>query len=140
MLGTVQGRTNTPVRQGEKKATEFAYLSNESNWETMLQRRKISRICALFKAYSGERAWKAIGDRLQRPNRLSRVDHERKISYRRQRTGMGKYSFLNRTILLWNLLPAEILGSLPCKPNVFRKRARKVINIVNLRKCECVEN
>ena len=42
------------------------------------QGRKISRICALFKAYSGERAWKAVGDRLQRPNCLSRVDQERK--------------------------------------------------------------
>jgi hypothetical protein len=25
-------------------------------------RRKLSRICALFKAYSGERVWKPIGD------------------------------------------------------------------------------
>jgi len=36
----------------------------------------LSRICGLFKAYSGERAWKAIGDRLQRPNYLRMVDHE----------------------------------------------------------------
>ena len=102
-----------------------------SNWETLSKRRKISRICALFKAYSGERAWKAIGDRLQRPNYLSRVDHERKIRNRRQRTDIGKYSFVNRTIRLWNRLPAEILGTLPCKPNAFRKRVRKVINVVN---------
>jgi hypothetical protein len=33
-------------------------------------------ICALFKAYTGERAWKAIGDRLRRPSYLSRVDHD----------------------------------------------------------------
>jgi len=85
--------------------------------------------------YSGERAWKAIGDRLQRPNYLSRVDHEREIRNRRQRTDIGKYSFANRTIWLWNRLPAEILGTLPCKPNAFRKKVRKVINVVNLRKC-----
>jgi len=48
---------------------------NESNWETLSQRRKISRIYALFKAYSGERAWNAIGDRLQRLHYLSRDDH-----------------------------------------------------------------
>jgi hypothetical protein len=95
------------------------------------QRRKISRICALFKAYSGERAWKAIGDRLQRPNYLSRIDLERKIRNRRQRTDIGKYFFVNRTIQLWNWLPAEILGTLSCKPNAFRKRARRVINVVN---------
>ena len=67
----------------QKKAAKFAYHTNESNWETLSQRRMISRVCALFKAYSGERVWKAIDDRLQRPNYLSRVDHERKIRNRR---------------------------------------------------------
>jgi hypothetical protein len=73
-------------------------------------------------------------DRLQRPNYLSRVDHVRKIRSRRQRTDIGKYSFVNRTIRLWNRLPAEVLETLPCKPNAFRKRVRKVINVVNWRK------
>jgi len=109
----------------QKKAAKFAGHTKQSNWETVPQRRKISRICALFKAYSGERAWKAIGDRLQRPNYLSRVDHERKIRNGRHRTDIGIYSFVNRTIQLWNRLPAEILGTLSCKPNAFRKRARK---------------
>jgi len=80
-----------PYREGQihalarvqKKAAKFAYHMNESNRETLSQRRKISRICALFKACSGERAWKAIGDRLQRPNYLSRTDLERKIRNRR---------------------------------------------------------
>jgi hypothetical protein len=84
--------------------------------------------------------WKAIGDSLQRPNYLSRVDQERKIRKRRQRTDIGKYSFVNRTFRLWNRLPAEILGTLPCKPTDFRKRVRKVVNVVNRRKCESVEN
>jgi len=38
------------------------------------------------KGYTGEPAWKPIGDRLQRQRYLSRVDHERKISSGRQRT------------------------------------------------------
>jgi hypothetical protein len=66
-----------------------------------------------------------------RPNYLSRNDHDWKIRNRRQRTDIGKYSFVNRTIRLWNRLPAEILGALPCKPSAFRKRVRKVINVVN---------
>jgi len=85
------------------------------------------------RACSGERAWKAIGDRLRSPNYLSRVVYERKISYRRQRTDIGKYSFVNRTIRLWNRLSAELLGTLPCKPNGFRKRVRRVINVAKLR-------
>jgi len=44
---------------------------------------------------------------------------------------IGNYSFVKRTIRLWNRLPAEILGTLPCKTNAFRKMVRKVINVVN---------
>jgi hypothetical protein len=90
------------------------------------------------KAYSGERAWKFIGDRLQQPNYLSRIDHDWKIRNRRQRTDIGKYSFVNRTIRLWNRLPAEILRTLPCKLHAFRKRVRRVINGVNWRENEWV--
>ena len=74
---------------------------------------------------------KAIGDRLHRPNYLSRVDHERKIRNRREKTDIGKYFFVNRTVRLWNQLSAKILGTLHCKPNVFRKRVMKVVNVVN---------
>jgi hypothetical protein len=115
----------------QKKTTKFAYHMSESNWETLLLRRNISRVCALFKAYSGEQAWKVIGDRLQRPNYLSRIDHDWKIRNTRQRTDIGKYSFVNKTIRPWNRLPAEILGTLPCKPSAFRKRVRGGINVVN---------
>jgi hypothetical protein len=56
-----EGRINELERM-QKKACKFAYHRSDSNWETLAQRRKIARICALFKAYTGERAWKAIGD------------------------------------------------------------------------------
>jgi hypothetical protein len=138
-----------PYREGQihaldrvqNKVTKFAYRTNESTWETLSQRRMISRIVSpLFRAYSGERTWKAIGDRLQRHNCLSRIDHERKIRNRRQRTNIGKYSFMNRTIRLMNRLPVEILGTLPCKPSAFRRKVRIVINVVNWRESEWVVN
>jgi len=69
----------------------------------------------------------AVGDRLPRPRYLSRVDHEQKIKSRRQRTDVGKYSFANRTIQEWNQLPAEVLGTLPCKLNTLENRVRKLI-------------
>jgi len=75
MLGSVEGGTNNCVRQGTKESGQICIHTNSSNWETLASCRKLSRICALFKAYSGERSWKAIGDRLQRPHYLSRVDH-----------------------------------------------------------------
>jgi hypothetical protein len=73
------------------------------------------------------RAWKAIGERLQGPCYLSRDDHDRKIRRsRKQRTDIGKYSFVNRTVKLWNNQPAEALVTFPCKPHIFRKRVRKL--------------
>jgi len=71
--------------------------------------------------YSGERAWKAICDRLQRPYYSHRVNHVWKIRDRKQRTDIGKYSFVNRTIKNWNQLPPEVLGTFPFKPKSFRK-------------------
>jgi hypothetical protein len=46
---------------------------------------------------------------------------------RKQRTDVGKYSFVNRAIKSWNQLPASILASLPCKLNKFRKRVKNVV-------------
>jgi len=61
---------------------------------------------------------------------LSRVDHDWKIRNSRQRTEIGKYSFVNRTIQLWNKLPMNGLGTFPSKPSNFKKRVRKVISEV----------
>ena len=100
----------------QKKSAKFAHLTNELNWETLAQRRKIARTCALYKVYSRESAWKAIGDRLQRPYYLSRADHDWKIRNRRQGMEIEKYS-----IQLCNKLPINVLGTFPSKPSTFRK-------------------
>jgi hypothetical protein len=125
-----------PYREGQireldrvqRKAGKFAQNTNRLSWETLASRRKIARLCALYKAYRGESAWEEIRDRLERPHCLSRVDHNHKIRNRRQRTDIGKYSFVNRTIEQWNQLPAEILEPLPCNSIIFRKRVKKVIS------------
>jgi hypothetical protein len=106
--------------QVQNMAEKFAHHRNDSNWETLTLYREIARIQALFKAYMGERAWKAIGDRLQRPCYLIRVDHDIKIRNSKQKTDIGKYSFVNRTIQLWKQLPADALGTLSCKPTNYK--------------------
>jgi hypothetical protein len=45
-----------------------------------------------------------------------------KLGVGNKKTDIGKYSFVNRTIKLWNNLPAEALVTFPCKPHIFRKR------------------
>jgi hypothetical protein len=112
MLETVQGGTGNVLDWEQNKAAKFAHQTNDLNWETSAQRRKIARICALLKAYTGEWARKAISDRLQNPCHLSRVDHDRRNRSREQMTDVGKYSFVNRTIQLWKQLPADALGTL----------------------------
>ena len=68
----------------QKRAAKFANTINESGWETLAQRRLIAQICALFKAYTVGRAWKAIGNRLLKPCYLSREDHNWKIRTRKK--------------------------------------------------------
>jgi hypothetical protein len=81
---------------------------------------------ALYKAYTGERAWKAIGGRLQEPSYLSKVDHYWKIRARKQRTDIEKYSFVNRSITDWNKLPVVAIGNSHRKTIIFKTRVRKV--------------
>jgi hypothetical protein len=127
MLGFMQRRQINALDRVQKKADQFTNHTKDSDWITLAQRRTIARLWALFKAYSGEQAWKANLDRLQRPSYLSRVDHVRKIRDKKQRTGIGKCSFVNKTIKNWNQLPAEALGSFHCKPKIFRNIVWKAI-------------
>jgi len=100
--------------------------SGGSDWFSLAQHRNIARMCALYKAYTGERARKAIGDRLQAPSYLSRVDHHWKIRARKQRIDIGKYSFVNRSFTDWNQLPEGVIGISHDKTPIFKTRVRKV--------------
>ena len=108
------------------KLLNFAHHSGGSYWESLVQCRKIACMYALYKACTGERAWKAIGDRLQAPSYLSRVNHYWKIRARKQRTGIGKYCFMNRSITDWNQLPEGAIGTSHIKKHIFKTRVRKV--------------
>jgi hypothetical protein len=94
----------------QNKAVKVAQHRNDSNWETLAQGRMIAGTCALCKVYTGEEAWKAMGDTLQRPCYLSRVNNNRTIRSRELTINIGKYSFVNRIVQLWNKLLADTLG------------------------------
>ena len=91
-----------PYREGQinalgrvqKKAAKFANHTNHPFWGTLAQLKNIARICALFKAYIGELAWKFIWDRFKGPFCLNRDNHDRKFRARKQRTDTGKYIFV----------------------------------------------
>ena len=111
----------------QNRATKFAHYSGGSNWESLARHRKIACICVLCKVYTSDGVWKEIGDRLQVPSYLSRVDHKWKIRARRQRTDVRKYSFVNRTIADRNRLPEEVIRDSHGKLHIFRKMIRKVL-------------
>jgi hypothetical protein len=83
-------------------------------------------MCALYKAYTRERAWKTIEDRLQAPSYLSSVDHHWKMRARKQRTDIGKYSIVNWSITDWKQLPERTIGTSHGKTHIFKTRVRKV--------------
>jgi hypothetical protein len=137
----IGGDLNLPQAEWKgdvEKASGFRAVVNNLVWDNgytqvvsgptklWAQRRLVARICALLKAYTGGRAWKAIRDRLLKPSYLSKDDHNRKIRTTKQ-TDVAKYSFLNRTIRSWNQLPAGLQASFPCKINTFRKRVKNVV-------------
>jgi hypothetical protein len=95
----------------QNNAAKFVHLTGGLDWESLVQGRKIAHMYVLFKAYTGERAWGAIAERLQAPSYLSRVDHNWKIRARKQRNDTSKYSFVNRTIADWNHLTGGDTGS-----------------------------
>jgi len=74
-------------------------------------------------------AWKAIGDRLQGPSNLSRIDHYWKIRARNLRTDIGKYSFVYRSITDCNQLLEGAIGSSHGKTRIFKTMVRKVKTI-----------
>jgi hypothetical protein len=94
----------------QRKAAKFANHTNDSVWETLVQRRKIAHICVFLKLYAWERTWKVIGDRLKEPCHLSRDDNDLKL-------GSGNKE--NWTIKQWYQLPAEVLATTHCKLYIF---------------------
>jgi len=127
LAGIHTGKVMQTLDHVLKKAAKFVNHANHSVWETLAQRRNVARVCSLFKAYSGKRTWKAVGNRLQGPWYLSSDDRDRKIMARKQRKDIGKYSFVNRTIKIWNQLPAEVLATFPSRSHIFKNRVSRVI-------------
>jgi len=59
----------------QKKAAAFNFITKYSDWFSVAQVRTLAQLCAHFKAYSAERAWKTIRYRLSWPHYLNGVVH-----------------------------------------------------------------
>jgi hypothetical protein len=120
-------RTNKGVRQGAKQSGQICTHHKKLELgDTEVAKKVITNMCSVQSVLWGLRV-EAYRCQTKSPHYLSRVDHERKIRSRKQRTDIGKYAFLNRTIQIWNQLPAEVFENLPCKQNIFKRRVGKAI-------------
>ena len=109
----------------QNKAAKFAHHVGRTEWESLSHRRRTASMCALYRAYTGERAWKDIRDRLQVTSYFSEVDHKWKIRTGIQRTDIGKYSFVKWSIADWNQLPKGTIGIAHDNAHKFKTRIRK---------------
>jgi len=76
--------------------------------------------------YTGERAWRAIGDRLQAPRYLSMVQHYWKNQGQKTKNNIRKYSFVNRSFTDRNKVLVRAVGISHGKTYIYKTRVRKV--------------
>ena len=81
-------------------------------WVSLQERRRVSRLCNLYRAMSGHEAWQSPADRLLKPTYYGRKDHKYKVRPRAARTDVGLYSPLNRAIRDWNGLDNKVVNNL----------------------------
>ncbi|KAJ4441903.1 hypothetical protein ANN_11763 [Periplaneta americana] len=122
------------IEKVQRKAAKYVKMGNghdeeivkDLGWELLKSRRRKTRLTALFKAQMGHKAWNDIDARLATPSYLGRTDHIRKFKCRKQRTDVAKFSFVNRSIVDWNSLPAAIFQDGPLEINTFKERLRRL--------------
>jgi len=75
-----------------------------------------------YSAYGGEKGKRVLAGKPEGNRPVGKPN----CRGRKQKTDVGKYCFVNRTIKLWNQLPAKQLATFLCKPHSFGKRDGKV--------------
>jgi hypothetical protein len=90
------------------------------HWPTLEKRRKVAKLCTIYKALTGEIAWENIGTRLEGAQRLGRLDHRLKLMTKNCRTNAGKFSLVADGIQQWNSLPERAVHPLPRDVQAFR--------------------
>jgi hypothetical protein len=80
-------------------------------WDTLQTRRKVDRLCGMYRAYNKFPGWSEITDKLVKNDRPNRGGHDSRLIEKGSRTDVGKFSFINRSTRDWNGLGAEQVGA-----------------------------
>jgi hypothetical protein len=90
----IEGQMNA-LYQIRKKAAPCTHHTKYSDWESVAQRRTLTQLCALFKAYSAERLGELFATDC---HGLTIECGCPKIRDRKQGKDIGMYSFVNSAI------------------------------------------
>ena len=107
-LEMVQRRAARFVLDDYDRKKSVTDMLSKIGWDTLQNRRQLSRFCFMFKMYHGY-CKLDVSDIILEPCYVGRNDHRKKIRRLQSRVLQYHNSFFPRTIREWNKLPAEIL-------------------------------
>ena len=114
----VQRRAARFVLDDYARTSSVDAMLSKIGWDTLEIRRKVSRLCFLFKLYHGD-CKLDCNDIILEPCYKGRSDHRKKIRRIQSRLLPYHTSFFPRTIREWNMLPADMLEAVSAQG--FRK-------------------
>ena len=123
-IESVQRKAARLVCNRHDRDVSVTYLLNELGWSRLQDRRTISRLIIMYKIYTNYVSFTELSNRINRPNYVSRHDHQYKIAEINVTSDKEKYSFLARSIKDWNALPSEMFNPFPVNVKHFAKTIR----------------
>lgn len=124
-LDGVQRKAARFVINNFKRTSSVSDMVSRLGWESLRERRMISREVGMFKAYIGEPAWMEVKDRMiQEGVYKGRKDHMHKVKLGHTERGVGRFSYVGKGIREWNGLGKKVFEPFPMNVKEFKKRVR----------------
>jgi len=108
-LEMVQRRATRFVMNDYNLESSVSEMVEKLNWDALQMRRTFARLKNFYLVYNGVGGWVDLVEYLKPAGRMGRSEREFAVRTNVARTNIGKFSFITRTSVEWNNLPAEIL-------------------------------
>ena len=103
----VQRRAVRFALNNYRRESSVSDMLSTIGWDTLEHRRKVARLCHMFKFYDSSRP--DIENIILRPNYIGRNDHPKKIRRIQSRLLPYHNSFFPKTIREWNQLSVDLV-------------------------------
>jgi hypothetical protein len=126
-LEMVQRRAARLVCNDFNRYSSVSSLLSDLDWDPLLKRRKLIRLCNFFKIYVECGGWNDFPIKPKKATFLGRHDHPNKVQIPKSIKDTHLNSFYCRTSRDWNSLPREVLTPFPSNVHSFRATATKAL-------------